>query len=266
MATFVVGDIQGCLPALRELLKQGGFKRGADALWALGDMVNRGPASLATLRFLRESKADAVLGNHDLHLLAVARGGEAPRPDDTLREILRAPDRETLLDWLRHRPLLRRLDEWTLVHAGIPPQWDTDTAARRAAEVETALRGDEQRSFLREMHGDEPAVWDENLSGAARLRLIVNYFTRMRYCDADGRLDLRRRDKPDWNAAPGGMAPWFTHPGRAERPIAFGHWAALDGDVGAASEVFALDTGCVWGRRLSMMRLDDRRLFSRRCA
>ena len=265
MATFVVGDIQGCLTPLRRLLKRGGFDPKSDSLWALGDLVNRGPDSLSTLRFLRDLGADAVLGNHDLHLLAMAAGVEASRPDDSLDAVLRATDREELLDWLRHRPLLQRLGEWTLVHAGIPPQWDIDTAVARAAEVEAALRGSGCEDFLHHMYGNEPSDWNEERRGAARLRLIVNYLTRMRFCDADGRLDLKCLGPP--SEAPPNMLPWFAHRGRlsAGHPIAFGHWAALDGDAGADPQLFALDTGCVWGRKLSMLRLEDRRIFSCDC-
>lgn len=260
MAVYAVGDVQGCLAPLRCLLERVAFNPTQDRLWLVGDLVNRGPQSLETLRFLfsiREAVV-TVLGNHDLHLLAVAHNVERLKKGDTLREILDAPDRDELLNWLRQQPLIHHDAERqvTLVHAGIPPQWSLKKALQRAAEVEAVLRNDEQLPFFLDgMYGNEPNKWDSKLRGINRLRIITNYFTRMRFCTADGRLDLK--SKEGLNTAPKGYAPWFSHPERKTRKekIIFGHWAALQGHC-EEPDVEALDSGCVWGGALTLLDVD----------
>ena len=254
MTWYAVGDIQGCLEPLHRLLEAVAFDPLRDRLLAVGDIVNRGPDSLATLRwgYALGASFDTVLGNHDLHLLAVAAGVRSAHPKDTLDGILTAPDRDELLHWLRHRPLL--IDAYThvLVHAGILPGWSLAEARRYAAEVESVLRT-EPLLLLRDLYGDTPD-WDTRLVGPPRWRAIVNVFTRMRFCDAAGRLDLRTKTGPE--LPPPGLSPWYTHPGRATRDTAlvFGHWAALNG-ADCGPNLFPLDTGCVWGGRLRLMNL-----------
>lgn len=261
MPTYAVGDLQGCLKPLQCLLERVAFDPARDRLWLVGDLVNRGPASLETLRFLYGMR-DAlvcVLGNHDLHLLAASRNIERLKRGDTLREILEAPDRDELLDWLRQQKLLHYDErrDTALVHAGIPPQWHIGKALRRAAEVENALRDDAlYPMFLDGMYGNEPARWDKELQGIARLRVITNYFTRMRFCKADGTLDLKSKEGLD--TAPAGYLPWFSHKHRKTRDqkIIFGHWAALEGHCDEP-DVFALDSGCVWGGSMTLMNIDS---------
>ncbi|MDH4607707.1 symmetrical bis(5'-nucleosyl)-tetraphosphatase [Pseudomonas sp. BN102] len=261
MAAYAVGDLQGCLDQLKCLLARVHFDPARDRLWLVGDLVNRGPKSLETLRFLysiRESLV-CVLGNHDLHLLAVAHNIERLRKADTLREIIDAPDSAELLDWLRLQKLLHYDEQRdvALVHAGIPPQWTLKKALKRAAEVEEALRDDARLPlFLDGMYGNEPDKWDKDLHGAARLRVITNYFTRMRFCRADGTLDLKSKEGLD--TAPPGFAPWFSIPGRKTRgqKIIFGHWAALEGKCDEP-DLFALDTGCVWGGAMTLLNIDS---------
>jgi len=254
---FAIGDVQGCALELRLLLKRIGFSVDRDQLWFVGDLVNRGPRSLEVLREVRAlgDNAIVVLGNHDLHLLAVALGSRATeRPGDTLGEILAAPDRDALIEWLAQRPLAH-LDAQhgdLLVHAGLVPQWSAATAASLAAEVEGALRG-EPRSLLDAMYGDQPDQWSEELAGAGRLRFIVNALTRMRVCTADGRIDLKMKGPPQRARRP--FRPWFEHR-RASRGtrVIFGHWSAL-GFVHSHG-VIGLDTGCVWGGELTAVNLD----------
>lgn len=261
MATYAVGDLQGCLQPLKCLLERVAFDPAKDRLWLVGDLVNRGPQSLETLRFLFAMR-DAlvcVLGNHDLHLLAVAHNIERLRKNDTLQEILDAPDRQDLLDWLRQQKLMHYDAERdiALVHAGIPPQWTVEKALKRAAEVEEALRDDARLPlFLDGMYGNEPAKWDKDLHGIPRLRVITNYFTRMRFCKADGTLDLK--SKEGVGTAPPGYAPWFSYPQRKSRgrKIIFGHWAALEGNCDEPG-LSALDSGCVWGGALTLMNIDS---------
>ncbi|MFZ5654022.1 MAG: symmetrical bis(5'-nucleosyl)-tetraphosphatase [Pseudomonadota bacterium] len=264
MAGYVVGDIQGCLDPLRRLLDSLAFDPAHDRLWAVGDLVNRGPASLETLRWLRGlgSAFETVLGNHDLHLLAVANGVRPAHPRDTLEPVLRAPDRDELLAWLAQRPFLLHAQGVVVVHAGIPPQWSLATAAALAAEVEVVLRTN-PGELLAGLYGDQPD-WDPGLRGPPRWRAIVNALTRMRFCTETGALDLRTKTGPD--QPPPGMLPWYAHPGRLTRglDIAFGHWAALDGaDCGPG--LFPLDTGCVWGRRLRLLDLTNRRYHHCAC-
>jgi bis(5'-nucleosyl)-tetraphosphatase (symmetrical) len=263
MSIYAVGDIQGCYDPLQRLLEQVGFDPAQDQLWSTGDIVNRGPESLRTLRFFHDlgRAATVVLGNHDLHLLAVAHGDARMKRKDTLQEILDAPDVENLLAWLRNCPLLHVSHGFALVHAGIPPQWTINEALTRAAEVETVLQGDDYRDFLRVMYGNQPDLWDNALKGLDRLRLITNYFTRMRFCTVEGRLELENKLGPE--TAKPGTQPWFTVPGRknAGDEILFGHWAYLKGESNTP-RVYALDTGCIWGGVLTMMRLEDRKVFT----
>lgn len=260
MATYAVGDLQGCLQPLKGLLDRVTFDPARDKLWLVGDLVNRGPQSLETLRFLyamRDSLV-CVLGNHDLHLLAVAHNTERLKRNDTLREILDAPDCAELIAWLRQQKLLHydEVRDIALVHAGIPPQWTLKKALKRAAEVEEALRDDSRlRPFLDGMYGNEPAGWDNDLQGVNRLRVITNYFTRMRFCTEDGTLDLKSKEGLD--TAPPGYRPWFAWPQRKARgqKIIFGHWAALEGKCDEPG-LYALDSGCVWGGCMTLMNID----------
>ena len=269
MATYAVGDLQGCLQALQCLLKQVAFDPQRDRLWLVGDLVNRGPQSLETLRFLysiRESLV-CVLGNHDLHLLAAGRNIERLKKADTLREIIEAPDSAELLEWLRQQKLMHYDEQrnLALVHAGIPPQWSLRKALKCAAEVETALRDDNLLPpYLDGMYGNDPAKWDNDLKGVTRLRVITNYFTRMRFCTAEGKLDLKSKEGLD--NAPPGYKPWFQHKERKTKglKIIFGHWAALEGRCNEPG-ISALDTGCVWGGALTLMNVDSGERLSCKC-
>jgi bis(5'-nucleosyl)-tetraphosphatase (symmetrical) len=254
---YAIGDIQGCAHELRTLLERIGFSPDRDELWLVGDLVNRGPRSLETLRYVRAlgESAVTVLGNHDLHLLALAIADRPSRRGDTLEEVLSAPDRDALIEWLINRPLAHfdaaRGD--LLVHAGLVPQWSVSQTLSLAREVESALRRDPS-AFLEQMYGDRPDRWSEELSGTARLRFIVNVLTRLRMCTTDGRVDLKLTGPPD--RAEREFHPWFEVAGRASRDarIIFGHWSAL-GYVNAHG-VIGLDTGCVWGGALTAKRLD----------
>lgn len=258
MATYAIGDLQGCFDDLQRLLTHIHFDDNTDFLWFTGDLVNRGPGSLQCLRFVRRlgERAVTVLGNHDLSLLATAAGFRKPRSGDTLDDILNATDREELLHWLRHRPLLHtdRSLRYTMVHAGLPPQWDISDASVYANEVETVLQSDRYLELLGNMYGDQPDRWSDTLDGFERWRFIINCFTRLRFCTEAGRLDLKTKAKP--GSQPAGMFPWFKVPGRRSREtkILFGHWSTL-GCVQEES-AYSLDTGCVWGGRLTAMRLD----------
>ena len=261
MAVYAVGDLQGCLEPLKCLLERVAFDPDKDQLWLVGDLVNRGPQSLETLRYLYAMRQAVVcvLGNHDLHLLAAAHNIERLKKGDTLREILEAPDRDELLDWLRQQQLLHYDAERdiAMVHAGIPPQWSLKKALRYAAEVEEVLRDDTRLlPFLDGMYGNEPTRWDSDLKGVTRLRVITNYFTRMRFCKADGTLDLKTKE--GMGSAPPGYAPWFSHTERKTRgqKIIFGHWAALEGNC-TEPGVTALDTGCVWGGAMTLLNVDS---------
>jgi bis(5'-nucleosyl)-tetraphosphatase (symmetrical) len=259
MARWAVGDVQGCCDELEQLLARIGFSSDRDRLWLVGDLVNRGPKSLQTLRLVRSLGANAisVLGNHDLHLLAVRLVGARQRRSDTLAAILAAADCDTLLEWLQQLPLahFEPAHDDLLLHAGVVPQWTVTQTLELAAEVERALRED-PRTLLSGMYGDQPDRWQPALSGLARLRLTINVLTRLRFCTADGRVDFRQKGKPE--SAPSPWLPWFKVPERATRGerLVFGHWSAL----GYHSErgVLALDTGCVWGGALTAVNLDDR--------
>ena len=262
MATYAIGDIQGCCDEFEVLLAQLHFDPARDRLWLTGDLVNRGPRSLDVLRLVKRLGAAAitVLGNHDLHLLAVALAPkERVRPQDTLGPILAAPDRDELLKWLRTQPLLHHDATlgYTMIHAGLPPQWDLATAQSCAHELEQALR-DETRSveLFTHMYGDRPNRWSDELQGIDRLRFITNCLTRLRFCRTDGTLELKYKGTID--SAPQGVVPWFRAPRRLSRDlhIVCGHWSALgyhDGDG-----VLSIDTGCVWGEKLCAIRLDQR--------
>ena len=254
-ATYIVGDLQGCYASLCALLEKVGFGD-SDRLWCVGDLVNRGPDSLAVLRFARQlgERFQCVLGNHDLHFLAMVYGGHLQRSGDTLTELLAAPDCADLADWLRRQPLLAEGEDCVMVHAGIPPLWCLATARENAHEVQEILRGDAHRAFFERMYGNEPAYWDESLTGMARHRVIVNYFTRMRLIDANSRMEFGHKGALD--DLPSGFRPWFRYPSRIDKTIYFGHWAALDGVTGTA-KVIGLDTGCVWGRSMTAVRLQD---------
>ncbi len=257
MATYLIGDVQGCDAPLGRLLDTIGFSPSRDTLFLLGDLVNRGPASLAVLRRLMalEGSAHCLLGNHDLHLLAVAHGVRKPHRSDTVQDILDAPDREALLHWLRHRPLAMQTQGWLLVHAGVLPAWDAAQTLALAHELERELRGADWGALMHNMYGNSPDQWHDDLRGYDRLRVVVNALTRLRFCSADGVMEFATKDSAD--AAPEGFMPWFDVPGRRTEgtPVAFGHWSTL----GAVQRngVLPLDSGCVWGGCLTAARLGD---------
>jgi bis(5'-nucleosyl)-tetraphosphatase (symmetrical) len=265
MSVYAIGDVQGCYESLRRLLDLVDFDDTRDRLWFVGDLVNRGPASLATLRFVKSlgDRAITVLGNHDLHLLAAAAGIRAPKSSDTLADVLAAPDRDALVDWLRRRPLMH-VDEslgFAMAHAGIPHIWDLDFASARAREVETVLSGNAYAQLLSAMYGNNPACWNNDLEGMERMRTIINYFTRMRLIDAVGELELTYDGPLD--GIPKGYKAWFHFYRKVPPrfPLVFGHWAAINGES-RVRDCCALDTGCVWGNTLTAMRLGDRERFS----
>jgi len=266
VSDYAIGDVQGCYDALQRLLDHIGFDEHHDTLWFVGDLVNRGPQSLDVLRFVHSLPIPAkiTLGNHDLHLLASLFGG---RPweghDDTLQEVLHASDGESLGHWLRKQSILCYSSELNLVmcHAGISPLWDLPLAMKLANELETVLSGDHYQEFLTQMYGNSPDLWSEELVGIDRLRVITNYFTRMRFCDAQGRLDLSY--KGTLLEAPASLYPWYEVPHRKEikTDIVFGHWAALMGKC-PNPKIHAIDTGCLWGGTLTALRLQDKQRFS----
>ena len=259
MAMYLIGDIQGCDEPLQRLLAELAFSPSRDTLFLLGDLVNRGPASASVLRRLMGygAAAQCLLGNHDLHLLALAQGARPPHRSDTVNDILQAPDRSAMLDWLRWQRLaiLEHIDGHPvlMVHAGVLPSWTVAQTMARAAEVEQVLRSDAGGDFLQQLYGDEPSAWHETLQGVPRWRMIVNALTRLRFCDAQDRMEFATKEGS--GAAPAGYQPWFEVPGRqtAGVLVAFGHWSTL----GALKrpDVLSLDTGCVWGGCLSAMRL-----------
>jgi bis(5'-nucleosyl)-tetraphosphatase (symmetrical) len=265
VATYAIGDPQGCFTALQRLLDEIRFDDRSDELWLVGDLVNRGPDSLATLRFVKGLGEGAVslLGNHDLHLLAVAQGIQRQRRDDTLQEVLDAPDRDELLNWLRERPLMHLDRGFAMVHAGLLPQWTIEEARGLAREVEQALAGEGWRELLSRMYGNQPVGWRPELSGYDRLRVIINAMTRLRLCTPSGEMEFSHKGR--LQDAPPGYLPWFDIPSRRSRgvPIIFGHWSALG--LKLTDELIGLDTGCLWGRRLTAFRLEDRRLFQISC-
>ncbi len=258
MAVYAIGDLQGCYDELMRLLDHISFSEASDTLWFCGDLVNRGPKSLEVLRLISSMNncAVTVLGNHDLHLLAVAAGCGKKLAKDTLQPILAAPDGEELIAWLRHQPLLHHDATlgYTMIHAGLPPQWDLATAQGCARELEEVLRGPGYDEFLLHMYGNEPSCWSPELSGINRLRFITNALTRMRYCTAEGVMNLK--DKGGVGSQQPGYLPWFAVPGRktAALPIIFGHWSTLG--VGMMSKALSLDSGCLWGGQLTAVRID----------
>ncbi|MEE8409607.1 MAG: symmetrical bis(5'-nucleosyl)-tetraphosphatase [Myxococcota bacterium] len=266
MATYAIGDVQGCWRTLRQLLERIDFDRTVDRLWFVGDLVNRGPASLDVLRYVMSlgDCATTVLGNHDLHLLALAAGVGKRRKRDSLDQVLEATDRDALLDWLSRRPLVVVAGDWLLVHAGLLPEWSPADAVALSAEMERALQGDMAHRVFAPLDDDDADVWDPDLSGKQRLRVIVNGMTRIRVCTAEGRMDLSFKGPPkdldsDWY-------PWFEVPKRRSRDVTVvsGHWAALGLHI--TERIIAIDTGCVWGGALTAVRLEDRAVTHVPCA
>ena len=260
MTQYAVGDIQGCYHELMDCLDQVAFNPSNDFLWVAGDMVNRGPDSLATLQFLYQHRNSVrcVLGNHDLHLLAIYFGHRKAKPSDTAASILDASDSDELIHWLRQQALCIHDDaiNFTMAHAGIAPQWTLKEALNYSAEVEAVLKTDAIHPFLMNMYGNTPDTWHDDLTGTDRLRCITNYFTRMRICNDDGKLDFIYTG--DTNNIPKGYQPWFEQANRKtqQQRIIFGHWAALNGHIDN-EHLFGLDTGCVWGQTLTLMQLDN---------
>lgn len=265
MSIYAIGDLQGCRPSLDLLLDKIAQKEPHARLVFVGDLVNRGPQSLETLRTVRSlgSNATALLGNHDLHLLAVSQGIRKAHASDTLDDILHAPDRNNWIDWIRHRPLAHLEKGHLMVHAGVLPQWTTAQVLSLAQEVESVLRGPDWADFLREMYGNQPAQWDDALTGTDRLRCIVNALTRIRYCTSDGAMELSNKEAFGSHLA--GYTPWFDMPGRAtaDTPIVFGHWSTMG--LILRPNLIGLDTGCVWGGKLTALRLGDRAIEQVAC-
>jgi bis(5'-nucleosyl)-tetraphosphatase (symmetrical) len=261
VASYAIGDVQGCYSHLCHLLEKIRFDPAADRIWLVGDLVNRGPESLQVLRLVKGlgAAATAVLGNHDLYLLMVAAGFSRRGKDDTLARVLEAPDCDELLHWLAACPLIHVEGGFAMVHGGLLPAWSVERASALAREVEAALTGKDAKAFLLALQGDKPEKWSDQLHGQDRLRVIVNVLTRMRFCSPDGRLALRAKGGPE--DAPPGTLPWFRAPDRASRShtVVFGHWSALGffRDHG----VIALDSGCVWGGKLTALRLEDGEVF-----
>jgi len=253
---YLMGDLQGCCQALERMLQTIDFSPSRDHLFVLGDLVNRGPDSLGVLRRLRglDNAATCLLGNHDLHLLAVAHGVRKMHRSDTLAPILDAPDREDWLLWLRQQRLAVHAHGWLMVHAGVVPQWDVAQTVALAGEVETMLRSPEVGEFLTTMYGNEPARWDERLQGVDRWRCVVNSLTRLRFCATDGTMEFATKEGA--GGAPEGYMPWFEVPGRRTEgtPVAFGHWSTLG--LINRDDLLALDTGCLWGGHLTAARVD----------
>jgi bis(5'-nucleosyl)-tetraphosphatase (symmetrical) len=257
MANYLLGDLQGCSEALERMLGYLSFSPSRDRLYVLGDLVNRGPDSAGVLRRLRalEGAALVLLGNHDLHALAVGMGVRQARAQDTLHALYQAPDSPDLLAWLRRQPLARQAHGVLMVHAGVLPSWTPDDTLRLAGEVAMVLQSSEGPALLEQMYGNAPASWSEGLAGWPRLRVIVNALTRLRFCSAAGEMEFRTKQGAD--QAPAGFMPWFDVPGRrtAHQTVAFGHWSTL-GWLGR-EDVLCLDTGCVWGGKLSALALPD---------
>lgn len=265
MATYAIGDIQGCYTEFLRLLEQICFDPAIDRLWLVGDLVNRGPDSVNVLRLIKSlgDAAITVLGNHDLHLLAVAEGAAKLHRSDTLHDILGAPDRDELLTWLRTQRLLYVEGDFVLVHAGLLPSWTVAQAQQLAHEAEAALTGQHYHDFLVHMYGNYPDHWADDLSGYKRLRVITNACTRMRVCTLSGEMEFKF--KGEVHNVPEGYMPWFDVPGRASAnaTVVCGHWSALGLKV--SPHIIALDTGCLWGGALSAIRLEDRELFQIPC-
>jgi bis(5'-nucleosyl)-tetraphosphatase (symmetrical) len=265
MTTYAIGDIQGCHSSLMDLIDQIGSVSDHPKYIFVGDLINRGPNSLATIRTIQSlgDRAKALLGNHDLHLLAVAYGIRKSHPSDTIQEILDAPDRESILNWVRHQPLAILEANHLLVHAGVLPQWDLQQTLALAQEFEAVMRGPDWLDFLTHMYGNMPDRWNDDLQGNDRLRCIVNAMTRIRFCTGEGVMDFSKSHNPD--KPPSGHFPWFEVPGRktANIPIVFGHWSTLG--LVVQPNLVAIDTGCVWGGKLTAVRLEDHAIFQVDC-
>lgn len=266
MATLLIGDLHGCYQELRAVLQLANFDPTRDTLWLTGDLVARGPDSLAVMRYLYTlgKTVHLVLGNHDLHLLAIYAGMSRQKPKDHLQALLEAPDADCLIHWLRHQPILQVNEQHKLVlaHAGITPQWDLATAIECAQEIEHILRSDRYPQLLNAMYGDQPSRWMPTLTGMDRLRFSLNAFTRMRYCYPSGELDMYCKQAP--NETPSPLLPWFSLPCQvtdAGYAIAFGHWASLQGQGTIPLALYPLDTGCCWGGALTLLRWEDQRYF-----
>jgi len=260
MSTYVVGDIQGCFQELTALLSEVNFAPGADHLWIAGDLINRGPDNLETINFIRQlPNCRMVLGNHDLHFLAVALTDRTPSRSDTFQDILDSAELTEIIQWLRRQPLAFYDKEFDVfvVHAGIPSIWSIPAALTYASEVEAVLQGKEHLNFLSHMYGNDPDQFSNTQKGETRWRTITNTLTRLRFCDAAGKMEFNTKT----DTAPLGFAPWFNFPRHDESRILFGHWAAIEGKT-SSKQFVALDTGCVWGRELTALRLDDNKLFS----
>ena len=260
MATYAIGDVQGCFDELERLLREIGFAKG-DRLWFVGDLVNRGPKSLEVLRFVRSlgPRAVSVLGNHDLHLVAQHEGFERARADDTFADVMAAPDRAVLVDWLRLRPMMHVEGGHAMVHAGLLPGWSVAKASSLGGEVEQALRAPTYREFLANLYGSEPDQWRDELTGWDRLRVVVNAMTRMRFCTREGKMEFRAKGRE----APAGYLPWYETRPREPGLLVCGHWSALG--LKLAPPVALLDSGCVWGGALTALRLEDQRVFQVPC-
>ena len=262
MAVYAIGDVQGCFDELRKLLKDIAFDKAKDRLWFVGDLVNRGPKSRDTLRFVRDlgERAVTILGNHDLHLVTQREGFERRRKDDSFDDVLEAADAAELVAWLRTRPMMHAEGGYAMVHAGLLPQWPLAKALALAKEVEAALAARNYRDFLANMYGSQPDQWSDALRGWDRLRVIVNAMTRMRFCTPEGKMDLRTKS----GAPPRDYQPWFELRPKKEAVLVCGHWSTLG--LKLTPRLAALDTGCVWGGSLTALRLEDRKLFQVACA
>lgn len=258
MSIYAIGDIQGCFDDLLRLLDTISFNENTDQLWFAGDLVNRGPKSLETLRFVKSlgNSAITVLGNHDMHLLAESCNQKTPTKRSCLSLVLEASDRDELINWLRHRPLFHHNEDFCLVHAGVPPQWNLAKTKKMAIIAEQALRSPNYADFLRQMYGNKPNIWSPALKGVSRLRFIINCFTRMRFCDAQGRLDFANSGAIGSQTK--GLMPWFEVPNRrnADMCIIFGHWSTLGFYEGP--NCYGIDTGCIWGGQLTALKLGEK--------
>lgn len=255
MTDWAIGDIQGCANAFFRLLEKTAFKPQQDTLWVAGDLVNRGPDNLSVLRYIKSlgQNARVVLGNHDLHLIAASVGARKLTPKDTIHDVLNAPDSHELITWLRRQPLIQSNDHYIMSHAGIPHLWSEEQATALALEVSHCLSDDNRYThFLFNMYGNQPATWSTELTGHTRLRVITNYLTRMRFITPQGQLDFTAKEDP--NNRPAGHTPWFEQPTHIQKQLIFGHWAGLEGQC-PTPNMHALDTGCVWGGRLTMLNL-----------
>lgn len=261
MATYAIGDVQGCFDELQRLVEKLRFDKKRDRLWFVGDLVNRGPKSLEVLRFVRDlgARAITVLGNHDLHLVTQHEGIERRRKDDTFDDVLGAPDAKELVTWLRTRPMMHVEEGYAMVHAGLLPQWTIEKALKLAREVEAALTARDYLEFMRNMYGSKPDEWSDSLTGWDRLRVIVNAMTRMRFCTRAGKMDFKAKAKK----APPGYVPWFEARPADEKKLVSGHWSALGLKLG--ERIAMLDSGCVWGGPLTALRLEDGAVYQVSC-